>query len=101
MAGTPRTPPIILRPNRVYEPNPTGSRVHHEHDMNDAINARLDWVKNFNSNTKSEKEHEVHKAIEKVEKHHHEKSSSAFNIFVWANLYAFVVLVVLKMMRII
>ena len=44
-----------------------GGRLAHEHDQNDSINARLDWVDKFNSIQKSREDAAVNKANSKMQ----------------------------------
>lgn len=90
----PRKPRLV--PYRRETPVVMHSRLAHEHDQNDAIYARLNWYKEFSDFLKS-KEEGVEKKMEKKMVEHHQKSSGMmFNIFIWSNIYAGILILVLK-----
>lgn len=68
MATIRRRRPDPAYPVTIYTPQArTGSRLGHEHDQNDAMNARLDWVDNLNGQQKARVEAEVQKAVLKYQ----------------------------------
>lgn len=78
------------------EGQPIGTRLGHEHDMNDAFDARLDWYTRYKSLEKS-----VEEGAKKKEKEVHQKGvGSKFMILVWCNLYAFLLISMLKVMKV-
>lgn len=78
----------VYLPPKQIEPldgRPVGTRLGHEHDMNDALWARLDWQKKYTNELKGlEKKDEV--------KAHHK----VINFLVWSNVYFLIMLLILK-----
>jgi hypothetical protein len=90
-----------LVPYRRETPVVMQSRLAHEHDQNDAILARLSWYKEFSDFLKAKEEGAEKKVEKKLMEGQQKASGQMFNIFVWMNLYAGLMIVILKGMGII
>ncbi len=94
---TPPKRPIIIAPVRRMEPDMRiHTRLAHEHDTNDAINARLNWIDEFNNRNKMREEIGANKIVQKHEESKKQSSAQFINFFVWANIYAIILIVFLK-----
>lgn len=96
----PRKPRLVPYSRR-ETPVVMHSRLAHEHDQNDAIFARLNWYKEFSDFLKAKEEGATIKVEKKMMEGQQMRSGLAFNFFIWANLYALVLIGLLKGMGII
>ena len=58
-----------------------GTRLEHEHDMNDAINARLDWVDKSAGRAKTMEELAANRTKQKQEEDERKNQSGKFQLF--------------------
>jgi len=98
MAHTPRFEILPPERNKKYSGGGfTGSRLGHEHDMNDAFGARVNWYEQFKDLERRIQRDAVNKAIDE----HKKRSFMIWPILVYFQMFAIVEIVLLKFFGII
>jgi hypothetical protein len=98
MAHTPRFEilPPQNREKKYSSGLPMGTRLGHEHDMNDALWARLDWAKKYQDLVDQNKKDAENKTKEGLQKDREARRNRFWPMLVWFQIFAVLQMLILK-----
>lgn len=86
---------------RTYAAGIPSTRLGHEHDMNDAFGARMDWYSKFKNLEDQIKKEAEGKTKEGAQKDRDAKKNRFWPMLVFIQLFAILEIIILKMLHII